>query len=866
MSILVALAILLVIFVPVARAETSGQNWSWSAEPIKVQYSRDVETFYNAGVCPSFYRYRDVSGEGEKNICITEGDKASFGIYYNSHAFPPVVSEGRSQKMYPLVGSICSYRYDSCLYEPHFDILVTKQYLINSLVRSLVIYKNFSERIEKRFNVTTGSFEYTFGSSSPDYVFESTSGYAWPIGGIGFSENGRWLGVEFRERGLGLLNLETMSMKRLTLSPSPRYGRGYDPSVEISVSDDGRYIAVAGMNAGLHLLENNFTCGDLPTDDRMQAKLPIGDPCDKIPLDTSLFMERFYVAYHPRFFNGGAELRFFAESYTGARKDVALRPYSVKASGINYIALGDSYSSGEGDMDDGHYLDGTNVGIDRCHVSDRSYPFNLAARFAINPASVKNVACSGAKIGDMLGDLSKYWGQSDRLRERTLGNEAQRDRDQAVARDTFQQGHTLQGMFVERYQPDLVTVGIGGNDLAMMAKLNSCAGPGTCEWAGDERARYQTGQEILSLSSELTDAYQRLRELSPNSTIAAVSYPQIIDGEKDCGGVSGSLFNRTERRFMFESIKLLNAVIRQSALRAGVLYIDVDNSLAGNKLCDSGARTINEVSLNLVESVFSKWVNLVGAESYHPNALGHALIAKTAFQGHPFLPYEMNGSPESSALLPALDEYWTAGAEEELPEQLYLGRLGGGSRLAITSGKGVLEIDPYVFEEDSAVRVEVHSEPQVVGIFSAGKGGGGVYEFDLPDNLAPGFHVLHAYGLSYKSGSPLDVYDIVKVASLDEPGEYSDSPRSDSNTTNRDLPSSARTEAMGRSMKNQKETLAQVLSASDEVDGLPSELAFSNDNAGIGESRYAAAGAYVVWAISIGVAIIGLAVYLKRRL
>ncbi len=96
---------------------------------------------------------------------------------------------------------------------------------------------------------------------------------------------------------------------------------------------------------------------------------------------------------------------------------------------MNYLALGDSYSSGEGDIDQtgsSHYLSFTNVfgdyrnGIPRelCHVSDRSYPFLLAPDMGISQGdNMQSIACSGAVRSDILsvklngGADSSYAGQ-----------------------------------------------------------------------------------------------------------------------------------------------------------------------------------------------------------------------------------------------------------------------------------------------------------------------------------------------------------------------------------------------------------------------------------------------------------------------
>ena len=67
-----------------------------------------------------------------------------------------------------------------------------------------------------------------------------------------------------------------------------------------------------------------------------------------------------------------------------------------QVSELDYLAMGDSYSSGEGDIENGFsefYIKNTGSPKD-CHLSSRSYPYILAKRQNIK--GVQSVACSGA--------------------------------------------------------------------------------------------------------------------------------------------------------------------------------------------------------------------------------------------------------------------------------------------------------------------------------------------------------------------------------------------------------------------------------------------------------------------------------------
>src|SRR5690606_32712651 len=98
---------------------------------------------------------------------------------------------------------------------------------------------------------------------------------------------------------------------------------------------------------------------------------------------------------------------------------------------LDYLALGDSYSSGEGDTErdkrtgQKYYRSWTDVEEDaawgqpreKCHISTRSYPYILAQGMAlgdpVNGPSTRwhSVACSGARIRDVSdGNPEAYLG------------------------------------------------------------------------------------------------------------------------------------------------------------------------------------------------------------------------------------------------------------------------------------------------------------------------------------------------------------------------------------------------------------------------------------------------------------------------
>jgi hypothetical protein len=122
----------------------------------------------------------------------------------------------------------------------------------------------------------------------------------------------------------------------------------------------------------------------------------------------------------------------------------------------NYIALGDSYSSGEGA---GSYVRGTNVRLgpaeDLCHLSTRAYPEIVGKKLhykSFPPGRFGFYACSGAVVADVWGTTGPNTG--------ALGGQGQWNGDP-------QMRHV-------DHRTRLVTLTIGGNDIGFSSLGSGC--------------------------------------------------------------------------------------------------------------------------------------------------------------------------------------------------------------------------------------------------------------------------------------------------------------------------------------------------------------------------------------------------------
>ena len=757
----------LLLFSTTTYAETK-DNISWTnTEP--TVFSATITPFLGQGVCQGYYQNMDLAGENDpKRTCMFNGNNISFGIYYfgNSMNYSSSIGFPFDSRMYKL-NNVC-YNYDDCLYLPDEDTLVTKKYFSNTPVRTLVVYKNFKSRLKKTFNLSSASVEYNFDINNPDLIFRDATSYAWQIGSFGASKNGKWLAIEFKSRGIYVLNIETLQMRRILVTDN-YYDQGMDPAFEFAVSNDGEHLAAMGRNAGLSIYDIPQTCGDIVTDKNIVNMGPFAVSCKRASINLSGYITSFRDAYRPYFSDDGGELSFSVTSNNWETKQVSLRAGGYVSKMIDYLALGDSYSSGEGETDDKYYLPGTNDEYEKCHISSRSYPFVVASLQKIDPLRVKSVACSGATTEDVIGDNPKYFGQGNRLGEGSLDlNPTDKLSSQIESIQLFIPGRIQQSKFVEEYSPKVITIGIGGNDAGLMGKLRLCIGPGTCDVASTNIGKEQAAAEIKNLYGTLVKTYQELHMASPNSKIYAIGYPKIINISTECGLINGFLLDKTERQFMNEGIIYLNQVIKAAATTVGIGYIETQESFSDHVLCGlSQPIAMNAIRLGddgPIVDIFSQ-IKVIGNESFHPNSIGHSYIAATIDKSVKSLLND-NYCPNNAVICPAEtlapepSIYWIPGIKHNYQTQKATNFVFDRENTINSLQKEII-IQDYLLSPNSNVSVKITSEPKLLGDYQTTKNGSLDIDLNLPEDTEEGYHTIHLYGTSF-SGEPIELYQIIQ--------------------------------------------------------------------------------------------------------
>ena len=227
----------------------------------------------------------------------------------------------------------------------------------------------------------------------------------------------------------------------------------------------------------------------------------------------------------------------------------------AQAADVNYVALGDSYSSGTGTRD---YYDSD------CERSNQSYAAQLAAEQGYN---LDLAACSGALINDVRNNQLSH-----------------------LSADT-----------------DLVTMSIGGNDTGWTGILTRCAlpWPWTC-WddidAGEAFIRDELPGQLDSLYSEISAA-------APNAHVIIVGYPMLFNGES-CNIITR--INAEEQALLNTAATHLGNAIADVAAAHGFDYADPSGPFSGHAVCDDDA-WLNGLSLPVGESFHP---NALGHDEY----------------------------------------------------------------------------------------------------------------------------------------------------------------------------------------------------------------------------------------------------------
>ena len=311
----------------------------------------------------------------------------------------------------------------------------------------------------------------------------------------------------------------------------------------------------------------------------------------------------------------------------------------------NFVALGDSYSSGEGNPP---FIQGTDAAGDYCHRSTKAYPELLGAALGVTP---KFHACSGA-VTQNITTQTQYSG------------EQQPQIDQSGVDSSA----------------SLVTLTVGGNNASFSDVLRSCieqklradaenaiVGP-VGSWLGlgsdpscaDSKSFVSSeNNKIDAVESKAAAAYTAIKSKTGTSTsVIAADYPHIFSStakEQSCIQLSPYL-TKADQNYFNNGTDHLDSVLQTAAAAAGVNFVDVRGRFAGHGICGSSGSYLNALSIASGNGggctfSFRGSCKIPGAPvvgSFHPNASGHANGYEPAFKS-----FIDNSTNKTSAGYPA---------------------------------------------------------------------------------------------------------------------------------------------------------------------------------------------------------------------
>jgi lysophospholipase L1-like esterase len=258
-----------------------------------------------------------------------------------------------------------------------------------------------------------------------------------------------------------------------------------------------------------------------------------------------------------------------------------------------YTAMGDSYSSGEGNPP---YDPGTGGGCDR---SPAAYGRQFAAATSgIGQTGIQHIACSGATIANLT--TTALNGEQPQISQIYTGSK-------------------------------LVTLTIGGNDLGTDSSGNN-VGFGsiltyclTNQNACESHYNSNDGNNLYtimdnSLKPRLVAAYQAIKARVPSAKIVAVTYPQIFQPGASCLGVANLPVPAVQ--FLISVGLYLDNTIIAAAKAAGINVLDERYAFLGHQICSSSPWVYP------LDSALTPGEQFLDTSAlFHPNGSGQAKMS-----------------------------------------------------------------------------------------------------------------------------------------------------------------------------------------------------------------------------------------------
>lgn len=213
----------------------------------------------------------------------------------------------------------------------------------------------------------------------------------------------------------------------------------------------------------------------------------------------------------------------------------------------DYVALGDSYSSGVGAPGQ----------VGTCLQSPNGYPGQWVA--ANQPKSFTDLACSGAVTDDVINTQVPQISSS----------------------------------------ADLISMTIGGNDAGFAPTVLSC------EVSTDAACAATVANAEASISAtlgaKLDATYAAIHAKAPNAQLVVLGYPLLFDTSSASCGVGG--MSLAKRKSLNDGATVLDDLIKDRVVADGYTWSDVRDEFAGHGIC-SATPYINDLNVLALTNSF----------------------------------------------------------------------------------------------------------------------------------------------------------------------------------------------------------------------------------------------------------------------
>ncbi|MDB5184864.1 MAG: hypothetical protein JWN38_672 [Candidatus Saccharibacteria bacterium] len=564
----------------------------------------------NLNCYDSTYLAKGVTGELEEQpTCLVPTALGNFDAMHDSIGF-----NGEEEKLIPLISH--SSQLALTPWPGSDSVLATEASSLGGAYLSL--YRDISSHVHDDYGLNLKLVSKTV-VDPPDYAFRTPDGDLLRTDNIAFSDNGSWLVV--RTENAGFVRINAASLHIMSFAKD-FYSQRADKRTQLAISDDGRYAVVADTEAERLVVYDLSQCGS-------------GSALQDCPnhnywSDVKGTVAGLTLVTKVRFINDS--LLSFVTHDSSGESVYNLAPTAKIGSLIDYLALGDSFAAGEGAY---NYQPGTDSDINHCHLSLDSYPY-LITRQLYTSAGGHSVACSGARINDIVpAQAAEYRGQTSN----GVAVKLRSSEEQSSMLSSYTPGSLPQISFASTYQPGVITVSAGGNDIGFAKILTACVAPHISQHLNYVNNCYDTYEQRYELATlidnqrpRIKTMLQQLHSKAPSAKMYLIGYPQIAVDNGSCA--LNVLLNTNELAFSIELITHLNAVMRQAAKEASVNYVDVSQALAGHRLCEGPSVAVNGVTAGraggpeLTVGPIDFHADYLGSESFHPNRYGQELLAQ----------------------------------------------------------------------------------------------------------------------------------------------------------------------------------------------------------------------------------------------